>query len=222
MWNLIAPALLTLAGTYIASDANARAAQKARAAQVQGAQITADAIRQGSEDAQATLRDLRTESAPAVSYLRRVVAEPGDLTPAQQVQLDDLRRNVTNTIHSSPFAGSGRAAAALFRRAESDFTNTALDNNRARADNAARTMYGASTGAATGIATNQASTGTAIGKVTGEALTKGGLYDAQADIANGTLTGRALGDIGSLIATEGRESRYADRLSKIEKSLGIR
>lgn len=222
MWDMLLPAVLTLAGTLVSSEANTRASQTATAATLRGAEITADAVREGNQQQQATLGQIRAEAAPAVGYLRRVVAEPGELTPTQQTQLDDLRRSVTNTIHSSPFAGSGRTAAALFKKAESDFTQTALDRNRARADDAARTMYGASTNAAARIADSQASTGRATGQAIGDATTAGGLYDAQADIANGTLTGRAMGDIGSLIAMQGRESRYADRLSKIEKALSIR
>jgi hypothetical protein len=232
-WDWLTPSVLTLAGTYVATSANNKAANTAGAATLQGAQITADAIREGNAaiiagntQAQKTLDQMRQQGAPAVGYLRETMANPGGLTPEQQAQLDELHRDTSNAMHSTSFAGSGRTGVSLLRKTETDFRNRALGANIGRADDAARTLYGTTTGATTGIAASQAGTGTqiaagdqAIGKVSGDAVAKSGLYDAQAGIANGNLMGRAIGDIGSQIANEGRESRYADRLSAIEKSL---
>jgi hypothetical protein len=108
------------------------------------------------------------------------------------------------------------------RRAETDFTNDALSRNRARADNAASTLFNAGNSAATAVAANQANSAAAIGKATGDATAKSGLYDAQSGLATANLTGKAIGDIGSLIANQARESRYSDQLSRIEKQLGLR
>jgi hypothetical protein len=264
-------------GGQIAGNAAIQGGQIAGDAAIQGGQIAAGAIREGNQaiiagnqQGQKTLQQLRADAAPSVGYLRNVMAHPGGLTPEQQAQLDDLHRSTTNTLHSTSFAGSGRAGASLLRKTENDFRNRSLATNVSRADEAARAMYGTGTGAATGIAASQAATGaqvaqgaTAIGKVSGDAAaaagqytgnaaaaagqyggaaaaaagkygadaitaagksygdatTKAGLYDAQAGIANGNLMGRAIGDIGSQIANEGRESRYADRLTAIENSL---
>lgn len=219
MWNLLLPALATLGGAFISSSANTKAAETASAAALQGAQIQADAIREGSDKAQATLNEIRAESAPATGYLRNVIANPTELTPLQLQALTDNRRDVNNTIHNSSFAGSGRTAAALFKRADADFVNGAIAANVGRADTAAGTMYGASTGAATGSANLAANTGAAIGKAVGDATSKAGLYDAQAGLATGQVTGKAIGDIGSLIANQQRDSRYADTLSNINSKL---
>lgn len=221
MWNLLLPALATLGGAYISTTANTHAADVASHAVLQGAQIQADAIRQGNEQAQATLQQIRSETAPGGTYLRQVIADPGELTPQQAAQLVDMRRSVGNTIHSSNFAGSGRTGVALLKKSETDFTNEALQQNRNRADVAAGTMFNAGNSAAAGVAASQAGTGAAIGKAVGDATGKAGLYDAQAGLASGNVTGKAIGDIGALIATQGRESRYADRLSSIEKNLGL-
>jgi len=206
MWGTLLPFLAILGGSYISSQANTAAAERASEATLQGAQITAGAMKDVSEAA-------ATRAAPGVSYLRRVVAEPGELTPLQRQQLEDSRRSTANTIHSSNFAGSGRTGVELLRRNESDFVNQALENNRQRAMTAAGELAGSqntSDAAAIGA-----------GKAVGDATAKGGLYDAQAGLASGQITGKAIGDIGSLIASQQRESRYADRVSKLEKALGI-
>lgn len=222
MWNLIAPALLTLGGTALSINANDRAADRAGAAALQGSQITANAIRDASAQAQRTLDTVRAEGAPARSYLRTVMAAPATLTPEQQVQLEDQRRAVNNTMRGNSFAGSGRTGAALLRKVETDFVNEALSRNRQRADNAASTMYGAGNQATNQIAGIQANTGAAAGKAEGDAVQRAGIYDAQSTVASGNLMGRALGDIGSQIKNEQRESRYADKLAGIEKRLGLR
>lgn len=235
LWDSITPSVLTLAGTLYASNANTNAANTASAAALQGAQYTADAIREGnqviresSQAAQRTLQQQREQAAPATGYLRTVMANPTELTPLQAQQLEDLRRSTNNTLHSTSFAGSGRTGVSLLRKTESDFRNNAIAQNQGRADSAANTMFSSGANATTGIANSQANTGAAIaagtsaaGKVSGDAIAKGGLYDAQSQIANGSLVGRAMGDITSSIANSQRESRYADRLSKIEKSLNL-
>jgi hypothetical protein len=212
MWNLLLPSIVTLGGYLIGAEQNKRAAEIASRTALQGAQIAADAIREGSREAQATLNQIRAETAPATSYLRRVVAEPGELTPQQVVALNELRRNLANQIRGSNFAGSGRTSAALFRKVESDFVNEALAQNRARADAAANQMFGAGANAASAVAGNQAATGQRVGQLIGGATQQAGLYEAQSGLATGRLAGQALGDIGALLAGQARESRYADRL----------
>lgn len=220
-WEFLAPIVTTAIGSAIARNANNTAATTAGNATLQGAEIGANAIREGNQQQQETLNAIRTQAAPATSYLRGVIADEGSLTPAQMQGLEELRRGVGNQIHSSNFAGSGRTATALFRRAEGDFINDALENNRTRSFNAATGMQGGATSAATGIANSQANTGAAVGKLYNDATTKAGLYDAGATVANGKLSGEALGQVSSQIATEQRNSRYGDRMAKIEQALGM-
>jgi hypothetical protein len=239
-WDWLTPSVLTLAGTAYATKSNSNAARYAGQTALQGAQIQADAIDRGNaaiiaanHQAQETLQQARAAAAPSVGYLRNAMTvNPAELTPEQQQALGDAERATKNTLHTTSFAGSGRTGVSMLRKVESDFRNGAFDSNRARADSAAHTLYGTNTGATSGIAASQAGTGTAIaagdvaaGKVMGEGTAKAGLYGAQSTIANGNLAGRALGDIGSQIANEGRQSRwadaeksYGDRLAKLERN----
>lgn len=204
MWGAIA----SIGGSLLSGLFNSDAADEAAQAQLQAAKIQARMIQQGQKRAAKTLHKIRKAAAPSIPYLQNAVTESGQLTPAQQQQLEDLRRNVSNTIHSSPFAGSGRTAAALFRRAESDFTNEALDRNKARADTAAGRLWGGYTGAAGQIASGQQTAGAQMGAALGQGTANAGMIQAQGTLANGKLFGQAIGDIGSMIAGMGRSSRY--------------
>lgn len=216
MWDKLVPLLF---GTLVSTQANQRAADTASRATLQGAQLTADAIREGNQQAQDTLETQRRQAAPATAYLRQTVASPTELTPEQQAQLEETRRAVAGTIHNSSFAGSGRTASALFRQAEADFVNRALTDNAGRADRAATTLHGDASTATRGIANSQASTGQMVGKAIGEGTARAGLYDAAGGLASGRVAGEAIGQIGSLINSEKRQSRYGDRMAEIEKAL---
>ncbi len=213
-----------LAGSVISSRANSSAAEKASQAQTEGAAQQTQALREAQEkqlafsrEGQDYLKVAREDEAPGQTYLRTVVADPGMLTPAQLQALEDLRRNTRNQISTSSIAGSGRTAAALLRRTESDFTNDALERNRSRAMDAASGMANRASNAATtignisvGTGTQQAALQAKQGEVTGNATANSGAIGAQAELANGRLMGSAIGDIGSLIASQARQSRYGD------------
>lgn len=248
---------ISAVGAGISAYTNKQAANKASDATIQGAQINAQALRDAQVKQEALSREgiasneaygkeavgrfdtIAGESAPAGTYLRNVMGNPGDLTPQQAQALIDLRRASGNQINTSSIAGSGRTAASLLRRVESDFTNTALAQNRARADDAAGRLYDTGSRASFGAAgttadigkTNanvlghvgdvQASLTAKEGDVMNRGTQQAGLYQAAGDLATGKVAGTALGDIGSAIRAEGRASSYADRMSAIENSLGI-
>lgn len=195
MWNLLLPTLLTLGGTYLSTQANQHAVDTAANAQLQAAQIQANELNQ-----------IRQQAAPAAGYLRNVMATADDLTPAQKQQLEQNRLAITNMIHSSPFAGSGRTAAALFKQQDSDFINTALDQNRQRAIGAANEMYGAGNQATTNIANAE-----------GKGVSQAGTIQANAGTANANLWGQSLGSVGNLINEQQRQSRYNDLLDSYTK-----
>lgn len=254
-WSALGPSIATIGGTMLVADANRQGAQIAGDAAIRGAQIQAEAnaraqaearryaeeaiarAEAAKQEAQAIYGRTQEQTAPGVTYLRQVAANPGELTPEQQQALIDSRRAIGNTIHNSSFAGSGRSAAALIKRGETDFVNNALTQNRARSDQAASTLAGqhfqAGQGSAqaattagtlganidTGLGKNIADIEQATGKAQGDANAKAGLYDAQAGIATANSMGKAIGDITSTINNQQRESRYADRLNKLEASL---
>jgi hypothetical protein len=253
MWELIAG----IGGALFSSSANSRAAATAAEAERERARLQAEAnaraqaelerrtaeataaIQQANEVSQEAYRQIQETNAPGGTYLRGVVADPGKLTPTQQAQLDELRRSVDNQIRGSQFAGSGRTARSLFRSAETDFANDALEKNKQRAVDAANVMAGRSNAAemagagqtmqvgtnvanlTAGLGNNSANLISNTGKVAGDSAAKSGLYEAQADAANGKLYGQAIGDISSIISNQSRESRYGDRLTNIEKRLGL-
>ena len=190
MWNLLLPALAIGGGLFLASNANTQAANTVNAA-VSAAQSQDNAIAQSGG------------VGPGSTYLRSLIMSPGTLTPAQQSQLADLRRSVANQIHGSDFAGSGRTAAALFKKTEGDFVNTALDSNKQQAIGAADKLAGTSDAAATAAA---------------QAGLTGATDIANADIAQGKLYGAALGDVTSLINRQNKANTtggYSTSLSTL-------
>lgn len=181
MWNLLVP---VLAGTLIGGYFNQQAANTAANATLQGAQIQANTENQIAQNAQ-------TQAAPAQSFLKNVMATSDELTPAQKQQLADNRVALQNEIRGSNFAGSGRTAADLFKRADSDFVNNALTTNRNQGIAAADTLAGRAT-----AADNAA---LAAARTSGGAVSTVGQVSANSDLATGKLFGQAIGDISSAI-----------------------
>lgn len=215
--TLIAAGLVAGATIYAsnrAAEANERAAEQAAQAAQARAAAEADANRQ----AQARFDAIQTQTAPAVSHLRDVIATPEGLTPEQVQQREENRRITTENLARSGLRGSGRATVAAFRDIDSDFTNKAIAANRARADTAANQLAGQNFSAATRAAGIDQDTGASRGR----AIETGAFNTGQADIANAGLTGQALGDITSILASDlkGRRSRYDQTSSKLRRLLG--
>lgn len=230
MWDMILPALATLGGAFLSSNANTSAANTASAADLQAAQIDANAITNSTNAAiaqeQAGLaqteqqyNNIEAQVAPATGYLRNVMASPTSLTPQQQQQLTQADQVARNQIDSSSIAGSGQAAAGILRNLDLTYINDAVASNQKRADAAASTLYGTGSSAAlSSAAAPLAAAGTtanltsAGGIAAGNALASGTTaaagVNAAATTANGNVTGSALGSIGNMIAAEGRASRY--------------
>jgi hypothetical protein len=176
MWNLLLPALAIAGGTYLGIQANQNAANTMTAA-----------VRQQQAVDQQIANNANAVAAPAQSYLRGVMATSDTLTPAQVQQLELNRLDIKNQIHGSGFAGSGRTAEALFKKGDSDFVNTALDQNRNKAIAAADTLNGRATAADNALLQGA------------QAGTTGATTVANSEIATGKLYGQALGDVSSLI-----------------------
>ena len=222
-WGAAIAAGATLISGAMTNKANSDAADKSAAASIEGARLANEgidkqiaAIREGNAQAQDTLNGIRTEAAPAQSYLRTIVGRTEGLTPAQQRQLDEQRRLAPGYIARSGFAGSGRTAASILRKVEGDTVSQFLYQNRARRDAAASSMANAGNAAANNVAVQQAGVGQQIGQAfgtqgsnTGNAVTKAGDTQAQAGVANAAVTGQTIGDLASIINSE-RKSRYAD------------
>lgn len=181
------PAIASIGGAIIGSNANTEAAE-----------IAAAANDRAIAASNARYEDLKRQTQPAQTYLSTVMGQGDQLTPAQLQEMDDLRRQTTNRLATSGLRGSGRATVSALRAVESDYRNKALDANRRRADAAAGTQAGA-----------YYSTFDDQAALDRQGVNSG-LYSAGATTANASLTGSALGDIASLIASDnkGRASRY--------------
>jgi hypothetical protein len=204
--NWIAPLIsgaATVTGAVMASNANREAADRASA----GAQAQADAIRQGTALAQQRFETVQRQTQPAVDYQREVMAGADTLTPSQIEARKDVQRQTNYALSASGLRGSGRAAVAAVRKADTDFTNAALDANRRRADSAASGLSGQYFSANSQLASNDIRGGMA----TGAAANQQGLIGADYAVSDASLRGRAIGDIASLVndtAKEGRKSNY--------------
>lgn len=229
-WVAVAIAGSAVIGAGVTAYSNSQAADKASDAAIQGANIQAASnekaraenerlTREGLGESQGRFDKIVEGSEPARNYLRRVIAEPGSLTPEQAQQLTDLRRSTGNQIRTSSIAGSGRTASSLLRRVESDFTNDALQKNKLRADNAANTMFGPGTQAEYGAAGMYVNALGSVGKTgadlisksgqaQGNAVAQGGLYQANADTANAKVAGEAIGDVGWAMASGAKQSKF--------------
>ena len=214
--NLAVAAVLgipTLLSAQMSSSANVQAAKIASDAAIR----QADEIRRGNEMAQSRFEELRTVAEPGVARLQTIVASPSGLTPEQIAERDELRRQSANTVSRSGLRGSGRATVSAINKVESDYTNKAMAANRQRGDAAAGTLAQS----ALSSYGSQAGIDQSSGRAAGEALMKTGMFDAGATQANATITGKAMGDIAGVIASDikGRESKYGDRLRTIESDL---
>jgi len=204
--NSFVDAAVNIGGAFIAKDANDDAAEKIAAAERE----RAAAIRAGNDAAQARFDQTLQLTQPSIDALTRIgTSDPSTLTPGQERDLEDARRQATNTFSTSGLRGSGRAVTAGIRDVESTFRNQAFDINRARKDDANRTLAGegfAATGQAAGLDVDS-------GRVEGDAAAGAGNAFASAGLANANLQGGALADISSLISSEekrrGRDSVFA-------------
>ena len=128
-------AVPAVVGSVMASNANRRAAETVANANAGYANLMAQAQR----ESEARLGRIAEEGAPAVSYLRNVMARPPEeLTPQQQNYVGDVRRRTGNQLASRL---GGRSATAVATKAASDIYGNTVAANQQRADEAARTLY---------------------------------------------------------------------------------
>lgn len=184
MWSFLAPLLAVAGGTYLATQANSKAANTAVAG------INSAVTQQQSVDNSIAAAG---GAGPGTSYLNSLVASPNTLTPDQQNQLKLMRASTINQLRGSGFAGSGKTADALFKSSEDNFTNGALQQNKQNAISAADRLQGTSTQAA--------EQGAQAGATGAEAAAN---VEANAGIATGKLYGQALGDIGSYLTRQNK------------------
>lgn len=183
-WKGAAKAALPAAiGTYMAGQANQRAAQTiANANAAASGQMLA-----GSQAANKRYTEIAERTAPAVSYLQSVMADKS-LTPEQQQRVTDTRRLTGQTLSNRL---GGRSATAIATRAAQDLENNIYNTNRARSDQAAGTLAGQNLAAINASAGNDVNLGSNLAGMTERA----GENVASAGMATGQLQAQMVGDV---------------------------
>ena len=106
-------------GTYISGQANQKAAQTlADSSNRASQQIIA-----GNQAGQARLAEVADRTAPAVQYLRTVMADGANLTPGQNQRVMDTRRQTGDMLSTKV---GGRSASAIASRAAMELENSIM------------------------------------------------------------------------------------------------
>lgn len=201
----IVPAVATYYGASKVADANQQAANLAAA----NATANRGVITAANDKAIGFLQPQIDAAAPATDYLRTVMAQnPNQLTPQQEIQLADTRRQMVTSTPSG-LRGSGRFLTAAVDNVNNRGRAGMIATNQARTDNAANTLAARGAGAATGAANLASNTGTQMVGVNNAGTdAAGNAVTATADSNNA-----ALQNIGSFFANAMKD---ADRSSRYD------
>lgn len=204
------PAAATIYGASLASKSNDKAAQQ----MTQATQAGTDAQLQGLKIAQKNLEVNRKAASPGLLRIQEVIARGAQLTPEQELAVDDSRREALNALKGSSLRGSGRATSAIVSDVDNRTRTAFMDSNRRAADTAAAGLSGQYFGAGTNIANNATATGNAVS--TG--LVNTGTIQASNTLGQGALRGQAIGDVGAIIADAAKEQFQEERKRQYDKA----
>ena len=213
-WSGVAKKAIPAAlGTYISGQANQKAAQTVADSSNRASQQ----VIAGNQAGQARLAEVADRTAPAVQYLRSVMADGANLTPGQNQRVMDTRRQTGDMLSTKV---GGRSASAIASRAAMDLENSIYGANRARADQAAGTMAGQNVAAINAAAGQDINLGSNLARITSDA----GQNVANAGLATAKTQGQMVGEafspmsaLRSIIAEErkgGPSSDERDRNSQ--------
>lgn len=241
MWAALIPAVATIAGSLLSSNANKKAADQATQAQADStaAQIEANrearaeyraaadrgvgAIRAGTQRYADTINPLLTPNPVGLEVYR-------GLTPAQQIGRQDMLRQGQAALAASGLRGAGRAGVGTILDADRRYVASAADKNDEDQRTEMRRAQGSADSARRGLASIYAQEGGSIanteigaGNRIGESVASdgtaaaqgartSGLIQGQATTANGQIYGQAIGAIGSLVA-DATKYRNADGMA---------
>lgn len=212
----ILPTLITVGATLYganqASKSNDRAAQQA----TQASRDATNAEVQGLNTARQELAVNRQAASPGLLATQEVIARGSALTPQQQQAVEDSRQQALNSIKGSSLRGSARATSAIVSDTDTRVRNAFMDQNQARADNAAQNLSSQYFGAGNNMANTAAQTGSAVSR----GLIDAGNIAASNTMGQGTLRGQAIGDIGAVIADQVKETMREKRDSSYERVKG--
>ena len=208
----IASSLLDLGTTFV-GDRLARDANKDAANTLSDASFrNAAEIRRATDEANRRFEELQGLSRVGTDALREIAAsDPGQLTPAQQIALQDSQRDAVASLNATGLRGAGRSTVAALQDVDSRFRAGAIEDNLTRKQQAASRLSGEDFAAGRSAADTSFRGIATAGNTEAQAATP----QASADLANANLRGGALADVSSLIAdevkTRGRLSKYDDK-----------
>lgn len=199
-WDFL-PTLITVGATIYgakqASKSNDKAAQQA----TQASKAATNAQVAGLNQAREELAVNRQAASPGLLATQEVISRGAALTPQQQQAVADSRQQTLNSIKGSSLRGSARATSAMVADTDTRVRNAFMDQNQARADNAAQNLSQQYFGAGNNMANTAAQTGSAVSR----GLIDAGNIAASNTIGQGTLRGQAIGDIGAVIAQQAKD-----------------
>lgn len=193
-------------GAGIAAHGNEKAAGQVAAANANASRVLAER----TAAARAQLQPVADRSLPGVNYLRNIVAadpnagvvDPAALTPGQQIQLNDTRRDAHRAVVAGPLRGSGRATSAVLNdvvaRSRAGFydanrarNDQLIRENKQRGDQSAQTLAGQNFGANTAMAGQDVNLGVQLGGN----IMRTGETQAGATVANTKVVGDSVGRV---------------------------
>jgi hypothetical protein len=182
-------------------------AQKASNANVTAARIAADATNRATaaqiaqqEEARKVLAANQAAASPGLTAMQSQIARGPRLTPLQQQNIADARQQTVASI-SPGLRGSGAATVAAVRKVEDNLTRGYMDSNQTAADRAAQSLSGQYFNAGTNTAQSLSNSGQTLAS----GLTAIGDINANQYTKSADTTGKAIGDIGAIIADQYRE-----------------
>lgn len=198
------------------TNANNQAAQTSNQAQQQALAAQQEAQRAAQATyvvEQEQFQNMQATAAPAIQKVQQLINRNPGLTPAQQLALDEARRQSINTMVAGGMAGNGRALTAGVRSVEDTMRSNFIDNNARESNQAATGLagqyYTAGNSAANvnNLMANNALNG---GKNAASAITDIGATNASNIVQNqqtsNATVGGALTDISGLIADQAKQS----------------
>lgn len=194
----LAPAVIsggaTIYGASQAASANKDATRTANAATAAGTKAQTDALMRSEQ----ILREQQAAASPGLMHMQQIVGRGDALTPAQIAALDDARRVSIDALQGGSLRGSARATADTVRKVDGDMRTGFMDSNRNRADSAASGLAGQYFGAGNSIVSQNNQAGQAVS----QGLINTGNNNANLVTANAGIQGKAIGDIGAIIADQ--------------------
>lgn len=218
-WFDWVPQLLTIGG-QIASSMNSQSANSQAGNISLGASKAATAAQTtGLQNAQNTYassiandRNLQAAGAPGVANEQSAIANQNVLTPAQQLALDQARKDTLTGLNSGDLRGSGRATVDAVKNVAQNVQGGFIQQNRQRADTAASALSNQYFNAGQNVNTQNANVAGAqekVGTVQGAGLNDQGQIQSSTIVNNANTqnqtTGAAINDIGSAIAADNKK-----------------